>query len=189
MTKQELRKIYRDKRQALHGKDRLRLDDLLLLQFQQFNYNDIRTVLSYWPMSGQAEPNTHILTGYLRHMVYDLRIAYPVSDLQQHSFMAHAIDEDTVYRTNAWGITEPVNTQPIDPAQIDLVLVPMLVCDQRGYRVGYGKGFYDRFLQQCRKDVVKMGCCYFEPVEQISDTHEFDVPLNYCITPQHIYEF
>jgi 5-formyltetrahydrofolate cyclo-ligase len=65
----------------------------------------------------------------------------------------------------------------------------MLICDTKGYRVGYGKGFYDRYLAHCRKDVVKIGFSYFDPVEKITDTDQFDVPLTYCITPQHIYEF
>jgi 5-formyltetrahydrofolate cyclo-ligase len=99
------------------------------------------------------------------------------------------INEDTVYQTNEWGITEPKQGQSIAPQEIDLVFVPMLVCDQQGNRVGYGKGFYDRFLAQCREDVVKIGFSYFEPVERITDTADFDVPLTYCITPSATYEF
>jgi 5-formyltetrahydrofolate cyclo-ligase len=69
------------------------------------------------------------------------------------------------------------------------VLVPLLAFDESGYRVGYGKGFYDRFLQQCRKDVLTVGFSYFDAIDKIEDTHQFDVPLNYCITPHRIYEF
>lgn len=189
MTKQELRKTYKAKRLALSSKERLKLDDLLLLQFQQFNYADVRTILTYWPLSKQAEPNTHLFSGYLRHIVHGLKIAYPVSDPHQFAIQALQIDEDTVYHTNEWGITEPKTGTVIDATSIDLVLVPMLTCDKDGYRVGYGKGFYDRYLTQCRKDVVKMGLSYFEPVEHITDRDQFDVPLSFCITPHHIYEF
>jgi 5-formyltetrahydrofolate cyclo-ligase len=99
------------------------------------------------------------------------------------------INEETVYNTNNYGLTEPNNGSIIEPANIDLVFVPLLVCDMKGHRVGYGKGFYDKYLAQCRKDVIKIGFTYFEPVEKIKDTNAFDVPLNYCITPEQVYEF
>jgi 5-formyltetrahydrofolate cyclo-ligase len=189
MNKKALRELYITKRKALDSKERLRLDDLLLLQFQQFNYAAIQTVLSYWPINNMAEPNTHLFTGYLRHLVPGLVIAYPVADTLASQFTAIAIQEETVYQTNQWGITEPKEGRVVNPEQIDLVLVPLLVCDKQGYRVGYGKGFYDRYLANCRKDIVKIGFTYFEPVEKITDTNQFDVPLTYCITPQDIYEF
>ena len=161
----------------------------MLLHFQEFNYGDIHTVLTYWPMAKTAEPNTHLFSSYLRHIVPGLRIAYPVSDMATRQMQAMLIDEDTVYHTNEWGITEPQTGNVINAGDIDLVLVPMLICDAEGYRVGYGKGFYDRYLAQCRNDVIKIGLSYFEPVEYIADRDQFDVPLSFCITPQHIYEF
>jgi 5-formyltetrahydrofolate cyclo-ligase len=189
MTKQELRKLYKGKRQHLDTRDRLRYDDLMLLRFQQLDYADIHTVMTYWPMPGMAEPNTHLFSGYLRHMIPGLVITYPKTDPATHAMEAMAIDEDSVYLTNTWGITEPKEGIAVDPVAIDLVFVPMLVCDSQGHRVGYGKGFYDRFLTRCREDAVKIGFSYFEPIEQIIDTGQFDVPLTYCITPQAIYEF
>ncbi len=189
MTKNALRELYRSKRIALDARDRLRYDDLMLLQFQQFDYGDVRSLLTYWPMTGMAEPNTLLYSGYLRHMIPGLVIAYPVTNKELLSIQALTIDEDTVYQTNAWGITEPKSGQPLPAEQIDLVFVPMLACDKQGHRIGYGKGFYDRYLWGCRKDVVKIGFCYFEPVDAIDDTHQFDVPLTYCITPQATYEF
>jgi 5-formyltetrahydrofolate cyclo-ligase len=68
-------------------------------------------------------------------------------------------------------------------------LVPLLAYDLKGNRVGYGKGYYDRFLAECRPDALKIGFSYFEPEEQINDTEDFDIPLNYCVTPHRCYEF
>jgi len=98
-------------------------------------------------------------------------------------------NEETDFVVNAYGIAEPINGEWITPEEIDLVFVPFLACDEKGYRVGYGKGFYDRFLASCRPDILKIGFSYFEPVEHISDINQFDVPLNICITPNRIYEF
>ena len=189
MNKQELRKLYRNKRSIIDPRKRLQLDDLLLIQFQQFDYSGAQTLLTYWPLSNQSEPNMHLFSGYLRHMVPGLTIAYPLIHSADYGMTAISIHEETVYHTNQWGITEPKEGTVIDPQQIDLVFVPLLAYDKEGYRVGYGKGFYDRFLALCREDIVKIGFSYFGPVDKITDTDHFDVPLTYCITPQQTYEF
>ena len=75
------------------------------------------------------------------------------------------------------------------PAEIDLVIVPLLCFDKKGNRVGYGKGYYDRFLKQCRKDCIKIGFSYFDPIDQVEDINKFDVKLDYGITPDAIYQF
>jgi 5-formyltetrahydrofolate cyclo-ligase len=189
MTKVELRTIYKQKRLDISSKEKLKLDVLLLLQFQTFSFDGIQTLLTYWPIANMAEPNTHLYSGYLRHVVEGLQIAYPVSDFKSNTIQAKLINEDTIYSTNNYGITEPKVGDIINPIDIDLVFVPLLVCDKQGYRVGYGKGFYDRFLNQCREDVALIGFSYFEPIETITDKNEFDVPLNFCITPNKVYQF
>lgn len=189
MNKSALRQLYKTKRAELHSQERLRLDDLMLLQFRQFDFSSIRTVLTYWPMDGQAEPNTRLFSGYLRYRVPGLIMAYPITDISSHTITALTVDEDTVYHTNTWGITEPEEGSVLAPDQIDLVLVPMLICDKSGYRVGYGKGYYDRYLADCRQNLVSIGFSYFDPIDKIADTGQFDVPLTYCITPHQTYEF
>ncbi len=165
------------------------LDDLLLIKFQQLFFEEVAVLLTYWPMAHQAEPNTHLYSSYLRHTIPGLRMAYTVTDFSATAMKAVEIDEDTVYRTNDIGITEPAEGEVIEPQDIDLVFVPFLACDKQGNRVGFGKGFYDRYLAQCRDNVLKIGFSYFEPVEEIKDVSPLDVPLNFCITPQAIYEF
>jgi 5-formyltetrahydrofolate cyclo-ligase len=189
MTKAALRKLYKAKRLALTDKEKMKLDDLLLIQFQQLGVPAISCLMSYWPMPHQHEPNTQLFTSYYRHLIPNLHICYPVTNINDLSMQAMLIDEDTVYTTSNFGVTEPISDMVVPPAEIDLVFVPMLAYDNQGYRVGYGKGFYDRFLQQCHPSVITIGFSYFEPVNKIEDRNGFDVPLNYCITPDTIYEF
>lgn len=189
MTKKELRDIYKQKRSQVSERDMLRWDDLLMIHFQQIDLSGIRTVMSYLPMEKQAEPDTEPISGYLRHMLPEIQIAYPVSDWNSVSMQAVTVNEDSVYHTNSKGITEPKEGEVLAAESIDLILVPLLIFDRKGYRVGYGKGFYDRFLTKCRKNVITIGLSYFDPVDSITDTDQFDVPLTYCITPQLIYEF
>lgn len=188
MLKADLREIYINKRNELEGLDRLKLDDLLLIQFQQINFENIQTVLSYWPMANKSEPNTHLFNGYLRHMIPQLQLCYPVVQGQE-KMQAILVDEDSVYQTNQWGITEPKTGETIELSNIDLVLVPLLVFDESGYRVGFGKGYYDRFLAEKDDHTALIGFSYFDPIPLISDTHEFDIPLHLGITPKRIYEF
>jgi 5-formyltetrahydrofolate cyclo-ligase len=67
--------------------------------------------------------------------------------------------------------------------------MPLLAFDSKGDRVGYGKGYYDRFLAACRKDVLKIGLSYFPPVSSIDDIEIFDKKLDFCITPERVYAF
>ena len=99
------------------------------------------------------------------------------------------LTNETRLSENRWGIPEPVEGDLIDPAILDVIFIPLLVFDKRGHRVGYGKGYYDRFLKSCREDIVKIGLCYFDPVDEITDLHPDDVVLDYCITPKEIYSF
>src|SRR5689334_2494591 len=107
MTKTELRDLYREKRNTISSKEKLKLDDLLLIQFQQLYFEDVRTLFTYWPKAGAQEPNTHLFSGYLRHTIPSLQIAYPVTDISNYDMHAVLINEATIYYTNAYGLTEP----------------------------------------------------------------------------------
>ena len=96
---------------------------------------------------------------------------------------------ETRLEENCWGIPEPLEGSPMDPKLIDVVFVPLIVFDQSGHRVGYGKGFYDKFLKSCREDVLKIGLGYFEAVDQISDINPDDIVMDYCVSPEKIYSF
>lgn len=99
------------------------------------------------------------------------------------------VDRATKMVESAWGIPEPVDGGFIDEDLIDIVLVPLLCFDLRGHRVGYGAGYYDRFLAKTRPDCKKIGLSLFDPVEVIEDTHKGDVCLDYCITPGEVFSF
>ena len=189
MTKQQLRDIYKQKRLELSASDHSKLDDLLLIQFQRLSFEGIQMVLSFWPMEDRGEMNTHLYTRYLSHLIPGVQICYPLIDTSSNYMQAIKVDDDTDFEENKYGITEPANGHEVDPKEIDMVLIPLFAFDKEGNRVGYGKGYYDRFLKTCRPTVVKVGLSYFDIVDEIEDADQFDVPLTYCITPQKVYEF
>ena len=171
----------------LTDKERVRLDDLLLIRFQQISLPPLSLVHSYMAVPEQHEIDTHPILEYLQFRHPDLKLAIPkVADDQLVHFY---YNEQTNLKTNEWGIPEPVTGSIADPEDIDLVLVPLLCFDEQGNRVGYGKGYYDRFLAACRPDVIKIGLSYFEATGLIDDHAGFDIPLSYCVTPNRLYGF
>ena len=110
---------------------------------------------------------------------------YPESKELKH-FMFTSKDH---LKLNSWGIMEPIEGENIKPTEIDMVIVPLLAFDKKGNRLGYGGGFYDRFLSQCRPDVMKIGLSFFSPEEEDLPNEDTDIPLNFCVTPSKIYEF
>jgi 5-formyltetrahydrofolate cyclo-ligase len=91
-------------------------------------------------------------------------------------------------KKNNWGILEPSQGIPTPPEKIDLVLVPLLAFDKQGNRVGYGKGYYDRFLSTCSPETKKVGISLFSSEEEIHTT-DTDVQLDQCITPIELLTF
>ena len=189
MQKEEARRIYKEKRSALSDAERAKADDLLLIQFQKIELPHISHLLTYWPIEENNEPNTHLFNDYIEFKNPAIKFLYPKSDFAKQEMEAIEVNADTAFQKNGWNIHEPMDGTVTDAAAIDMIFVPLVIFDLHGYRVGYGKGFYDKYLQQCRPDCVKVGFCYFEPLDAIDDTREFDVPLNLCITPNNAYVF
>jgi len=189
MTKEELRKIYLEKRKALSHKQTMVETDLLLIQFQNLHLPSFENVLSYRAIASKQEIDMDIFESYLELTNPSTTFCYPVCDLQTCTLQAISTDSETAFSVNKWGIEEPQSNTILSPKDIDIVFVPFLAFDEKGFRVGYGKGFYDRFLSLCRPDVLKVGFSFFPPEKNISDVNDFDIPLHIGITPEKIYVF
>ncbi len=134
----------------------------------------------------KREVDTSFLIGLLREN--GKQIAVP--KMGPNGSLAHLLlTEDTPLIPNHWGIPEPAKGSPVAAETIDVVFVPLLAFDEKGNRVGYGGGYYDRFLNFCREDVVSVGLSLFGPVPEISDLHPGDVPLSYVVCPERVYAF
>lgn len=189
MIKSEIRKTYKGKRNAISVEEQAKLDDLLLIQFQKADIPFITSLFSYWPIEENKELNTHILTDYLEFKNPGLVVAYPRVDIILDEMIAVVVNHETDFFRNEFNIYEPAEGDVLPADEIDLVFVPLLAFDKKGYRVGYGKGYYDKFLAESKNDCLKVGFCYFDPVDAITDKADFDVPLDLCITPQNVYVF
>lgn len=191
MKKEYIRILYKEKRAnlSLHLKEKM--DDLLLIQFQQLAIDIPSLIMTYSPIIKFNEFDPQTITDYCYFKNPGQQLFYPVMiEGKKHAEIVSVIvDDETIFKTNKYGIEEPVEGIDMFPTEIDLVIVPLLSFDKKGNRVGYGKGYYDRFLKKCRKDCLKIGFSYFEPVEQIDDINKFDIKLDFGITPDSIHEF
>lgn len=188
MTKAELRKIYLGKRAGLSEREREGMSEAIADHvFAEFDFRSLGVVHCFIPIAKFGEIDTAIIFERVWGHYPTVRTVAPrVSDATGE--LEHfRITRETNLVTNAWGIREPAGGERADPHEIDLVLVPLLCFDERGYRVGYGKGYYDRFLRECRADCVKAGLSYFPPVREIEDVHVGDVALDRFVTPEGIF--
>jgi 5-formyltetrahydrofolate cyclo-ligase len=190
MNKSTLRTAYKAKRNALSEESRVVLDKLLLQQWQSFHLpNDIKCIMGFKPIEKFNEPNILPFIQHLQQQIEDLKVAFPKVSPNTSHVEAIAVSEHSIYEESNLGILEPVSGIIIDPQEIDMILIPLLAFDLRGYRVGYGKGMYDIFLERCKASILKIGISHFDPVPCITDTEIHDIALDICITPQKIYTF
>lgn len=117
------------------------------------------------------------------------KIVVSKSDFTTRRLSHYLLTDTTLIKENPYGIPEPVNGEPVPVSKIEVVFVPLLAFDKKGHRTGYGKGFYDTFLAECTPGTVKIGLSFFEAEAQIDDVYENDISLDYCVTPDTIYDF
>lgn len=189
MKKKEARKAFMDKRNDITDAQQLKWDDLILIQFQTIEIPFLSNVLSFYSIAEKKEVNSFAITEYLKFRNPALQVAYPRMDIRNPSMVAVVSHADEAFEENEMGIMEPLGEEIIPTNEIELVLVPLLAIDRKGHRVGYGKGYYDRFLKDSDPHCIKIGLSYFEPIEAIEDAADYDVPLDLCITPQQVYVF
>ncbi|SCC62646.1 5-formyltetrahydrofolate cyclo-ligase [Chitinophaga costaii] len=188
-TKTDLRATFLEKRLHLSPEAMATANNAIMAHCQALDYTGIRYLHLFLPIDDKKEVDTRPLAAWLREAHPEVNLVLSKTDMQSSQMLHYLWDEQTQFIQHRYGMTEPAGGMLVMPAAMDLVLVPLLAFDLQGHRVGYGKGMYDRFLQQCRPDVQIIGLSQFEPVESIDDAAEWDIRLRKAITPLAIYEF
>lgn len=185
MTKKELREIYKAKRKQIADPSN---ESKKILEFLKSNFDfEDKVVSVFVPIEHLLEINTWSLFEPVGNN--DTFFCVPRVDWEKKEMHHFLYEGKEQLSSNKWGILEPKSGSPYSAKEFDFVIVPLLAYDQKGNRIGYGGGFYDRFLSQCRKDVVKIGLSFFEPEENEFETEETDIRLDFCLTPLKIHEF
>lgn len=133
-------------------------------------------ILVYWAM--QDEPD-------LAPLVNLWPARYFLPRMEGANLVVHSADEPLL--EHSWGLREPLATAPRLPAdQLDAVLIPCLAADWEGYRLGYGKGYYDRFVAQLPGHIPTVGVVAQELVLARLPRDDWDQPLKFLATQQGI---
>lgn len=187
MTKDELRERYKAKRRKLSEYELSDGSLAIANQLLKMDLWDKTYFHVFLPIESMREVDTEIILHLLAGK--NKKVVVSRSDFDTQTMALFLLDDDTKIKKNHYGIPEPQNGKQISPDKLDVVFVPLLAYDEKGYRVGYGKGFYDKFLPLCRKDVVKVGLSLFDAEPVIADVWDQDIRLDYCVTPDKVYAF
>jgi len=190
MNKSELRKIYLAKQKSFSMFERKQKSEQIADEFfANFNLSKINFLHCFLPIERTNEIDTKptfqkIWREFPRIETLVPRVNFQTDEIENLKFTS-----ETKLVKNTWEVSEPAHDETVETEKIDLILIPLLCFDTRGFRVGYGRGFYDRFLKNCRADCLKIGLSYFAPVEKILDAQDFDVSLDVCVTPEKVWWF
>ena len=185
MEKAEARKYYRKLRKDFSEEEVLQKSDAIFQHIKNFNLLDASTFHIFLPIKKNNEINTYPTIDWLLENNKQVILPLVVGD----DMINCKIEKGFQTALNSLHIPEPIHFTEVDSSLIDVVFVPMFVADQTGNRVGYGGGYYDKFLSRCRPDTKKIGLTYFRPIDNIVDAYEGDIALDYLITPEEIVSF
>jgi 5-formyltetrahydrofolate cyclo-ligase len=190
MNKQELRKDYIEKRNTLSVQEceerSIRIADLF---FKEVDLSAVRVLHCFVPIVKNNEPDTWLILRRIQKEYRHINIALPRVDHGANTLTNIVFTSDEQLKKNTWGIDEPASGMKVESSLIDMILIPLLIFDASGNRVGYGKGYYDRFLSECRPDAKRVGLSLFDAIDHIDDISTHDQPLHCCITPERIVNF
>lgn len=185
MTKSELRKIYTSQRKELSSEQVGEISLQILKNLITMDIWENSVFHVFVPITKNHEINTFLLIDYL----FTQQKTVVVPKVQGLEMLSCKIAPDVNWITGKFGVSEPVEYEIIDPERIKVVFVPMLICDKKGNRVGYGGGYYDRFLKKLSPEVLKIGLNFFSPISEIKEVEIFDIALDYCVTGEEIVSF
>ncbi|WP_185855966.1 5-formyltetrahydrofolate cyclo-ligase [Blattabacterium cuenoti] len=187
MNKKELRNKYLSYRKSLSKKEIFKKSYKIFFQLKKLSIWDKKYYHIFLPIQEHNEINTFIIINFLlKRKKY---VTIPYSNFHLLSIENCSFDKNTILEENQYGILEPKKKHIISTNLIEVIFIPLLIFDLKGYRIGYGKGFYDRFLMLCNKNILKIGLSFFNPVKKIHFLHKNDLTLDIGITGKKSFFF
>lgn len=185
MNKPILRAKYLAKRRELKDGQEIKMSEAIKTFFlRHYSLRNIKTVHTFLPIEGQKEVNTWYLIHAILENYPKTLIIIPKTNFGTNEIENFVYTPDTDFTLNKYKIPEPIEAETYY-GNIDMVFVPLLCADKEGFRVGYGGGFYDRFLER-HPESLKIGLSFFDLTDEQVEKESFDIPLDACILPGRI---
>lgn len=181
--KNKLRAEYKIKRANIPSDEKTLLDKKIcerFLSLASFRFAD--TLLMYHPLDGEVNV-TPIAEAALK---LGKRVAYPKCKTRAHTMDFYFVESLAELKSGAYGIYEPDESNPIYNIKDKnihcgtICLIPALLYDKSGYRIGYGKGFYDRYLSHFKG--VKAGIAYSDFIVDNLPRGRYDLAVDYILS-------
>jgi 5-formyltetrahydrofolate cyclo-ligase len=187
MNKANYRKEYKAKRKTL-SKEEIDTRSIAIANHVLHHFELVgKHIHTFVSIDGKKEINTRFLVNQL--FAIDCKVSTSITHLSPDYLEHTRIYSHTKYGFDSFGIPTPLTFESVKETDFDLIIVPLLCVDTQGNRIGYGKGFYDRFLNNCRTDCIFIGLSLFEPVDTLFETEPWDVQLHHCVTPEGVKTF
>lgn len=185
LTKKELRIIYKQKRNALSSDEVIFLSKKIFDNFiSRFKIKSGDKIHCFINIPDKKE----VITSYFFDYFFDNNIRVFVPKMLGDNLVSIELFPDSILKANDWGVIEPISNDFSPEKDFDICITPLLYCDNNGHRVGYGKGFYDKFFSVVNVE-KKIGINFFNSNEMVLDFDKNDISLNYLVTPFSVKRF
>ena len=203
MTKKEIRKIFLERRKKFSNCQQNDISEAVATNFFSFlpkilSKNKLENITInfihiFLPITSKNEIDTFLIIRKIQKEFPEIKLVVPKVNLEIMQIENFLLEETSILKLNKWDILEIQNGEKVPNSSINIVLLPLLAFDKNGFRVGYGKGFYDKFLEKCNEDgnqnIIKIGLSSENNATLIDDLNEFDQKMDFCITPIQIIAF
>ena len=186
-SKTELRKKYLEKRKSL--------SDIEIKGFSEKIFNRVKEYFDLEKINNihifiSSEKLKEVKTDEFIKFLWERGKMVFIPKVSGKELLCYELTKETILKPNAWSIGEPEGVPiSLNSVSIDMVITPLVYCDKKGNRIGYGKGFYDRFLSKINRNALKVGVSIFTPNEEITDISPKDIALDYLVTSSEVFSF
>lgn len=186
ITKSLFRKTVLQYRQLLDQQEYAERNEGLFLRVRDLvESKRCKEIHTFLAMKKNCEPD---ISSFLKWFwEKETKVLVSKTDFKSKKMDHYYLLPETELAENRIGIPEPEGAESVSIKNVDLIFVPLLISDRKGYRIGYGGGYYDRLLKETK--ALKVGLSLSPPADEILQQEEWDIPLDYLITPFKTYNY